>query len=273
MGKAEKMVATATPISGSATVQGVLWSGDAQTWADLQEPTRRPLWTAMLDAAGVGPGTRLLDAGCGAGGASRLAADRGARIGGLDAAPAMIEIARERILTGDFRVGELQELPYADGSFDVVFACNAVQYATDPVAALREFGRVCSPDDRVVVAIWAEAEKCEYRDFMAAIRDSLPTPPAGGGPFALSAPGVLEGMVEQAGLTVIATGKAECPFEYPNPETAWIAGRSGGPVQGALRQVDEATLRSNVLAAIARYRTSTGAVRIENAFRIVTARP
>jgi hypothetical protein len=83
----------------------------------------------------------------------------------------------------------------------------------------------------------------------------------------------LEGLIEQAGLTVTASGEADCPFEYPDLETAWIAGRSAGPVQGALRQVAEATLRDNVLAAIARYRTSTGAVRFENTFRVVTAKP
>jgi hypothetical protein len=39
----------------------------AQDWAELQEPTALPLWEAMLDVALVGPGARLLDAGCGAG--------------------------------------------------------------------------------------------------------------------------------------------------------------------------------------------------------------
>lgn len=51
---------------GSATLQGHLWGGAAHTWADLQEPLSVPVWQAMLDVAGVGPGTRLLDAACGA---------------------------------------------------------------------------------------------------------------------------------------------------------------------------------------------------------------
>src|SRR5947208_11011986 len=103
---------------GSATVQGPLWGRAAHDWAELQEPMALPLWEAMLDAAAVGPGTRLLDAGCGAGGASVLAAGWGAQVNGLDAAPALVAIARERVPDGDFRVGDLEALPYADDTFD-----------------------------------------------------------------------------------------------------------------------------------------------------------
>jgi 2-polyprenyl-3-methyl-5-hydroxy-6-metoxy-1,4-benzoquinol methylase len=71
---------------GSALVQGQIWSRAALDWAELQKPLAMPLWGAMLDAAAVGEGMRLLDAGCGAGGASLLAARRGAQVNGLDAA-------------------------------------------------------------------------------------------------------------------------------------------------------------------------------------------
>jgi cyclopropane fatty-acyl-phospholipid synthase-like methyltransferase len=63
--------------TGSAAVQGRLWGRAAHDWSELQEPTVVPLWEAMLDAAMVGPGTHVLDAGCGAGGASVLAMRRG----------------------------------------------------------------------------------------------------------------------------------------------------------------------------------------------------
>src|SRR5437764_5955317 len=79
---------------GSAAVQGQLWGRAAHDWAELQEPTALPLWAAMLDAAAVGPGVHVLDAGCGAGGASTLAAHRGAQVNGLDAAEALLAIAR-----------------------------------------------------------------------------------------------------------------------------------------------------------------------------------
>ncbi len=55
---------------GTAEIQGELWSKVPQDWATLQEPMHKPLWEAMLDRAMVGSGTRILDAGCGGGGAS-----------------------------------------------------------------------------------------------------------------------------------------------------------------------------------------------------------
>jgi SAM-dependent methyltransferase len=256
---------------GSAAVQGDLWGAAARDWAELQDPMSTPLWEAMLAAAGVGPGTKFLDAGCGAGGASALAAERGARVSGFDASEALLAIARERVPEGDFRSGDLEALPYPDGAFDAVFAANSVQYAADPVAALRELRRVCAESGRVVLGIWAPLEECEMRDVFQAIGSLLPPPPSGGGPAALSAPGALAAMMEQAGLRVIGSGTVDCPFEYPDLETAWRANRSAGVVQGAMRAVGEERLKAAVVQALERHRTGGGRVRLENRFRYVTA--
>src|SRR4051794_27044462 len=99
-------------LSAAAATPGALWGAEAETWARLGEISNRPLWIAMLDAAAVGPGTRCLDAGCGAGGASLLAAERGAQVSGLDASAPLITVARRRLPSGEFRVGELERSPY-----------------------------------------------------------------------------------------------------------------------------------------------------------------
>ena len=49
-----------------------------------------------------------------------------------------------------------EELPYDDGSFDVVTAYNAIQYAVDPAHAVAELARVCRPGGRVAIGIWGE---------------------------------------------------------------------------------------------------------------------
>lgn len=129
---------------GSAQVQGKLWGAAAADWAELGEPLFTPVYETVFDDVGVGPDTRLFDAGCGSGVALQLAEKRGAKVTGLDASAELVTIARERIPAADILQGELEELPYEDASFDAVTAFNAVQYAADPVTALRELRRVAS---------------------------------------------------------------------------------------------------------------------------------
>jgi SAM-dependent methyltransferase len=256
---------------GSAEVQGELWGAAARDWAELQEPQHMPVWEAMLNATKVGHGTRFFDAGCGAGGTSILAAQRGAHVSGLDASEALITIARERVPQGDFRVGDLEALPYGEKAFDTVIAALSVQYTANPVTALRELKRVCAPNGCPVISTWGLSEQCEQRVILKAVRDTLPSPPAGGGPFALSAASALESLVEQTGWKVTGSDEVDCPFEYPDLEMHWQAQRSAGPLQAALRTVSEEQLRAAVEQAVEPYRTSTGGVRLANRFRYVTA--
>src|SRR2546427_9346029 len=81
---------------GTAPIQGALWGARARDWADLNEPAWRPVFEAAMDQAGVRAGTKLLDIGCGSGGALMVARDRGAEPTGLDAAANLVAIARER---------------------------------------------------------------------------------------------------------------------------------------------------------------------------------
>ncbi|CAN5659499.1 hypothetical protein BH18CHL1_BH18CHL1_03980 [soil metagenome] len=70
-----------------------------------------------------------------------MAADRGARVAGIDAAQGLIDRAGERTPDGDFRVGDVEALPWPDDSFDAVAGINAFQFADDKERALWEAGR------------------------------------------------------------------------------------------------------------------------------------
>jgi 2-polyprenyl-3-methyl-5-hydroxy-6-metoxy-1,4-benzoquinol methylase len=105
---------------GTASVQGQIWGARARDWADVQERVAVPLFEAVLQENGVGPYTSILDIGCGSGIFCEMAARRGARVSGLDASEPLLAIACERVPDGDFRTGEMEELPYADRTFDVV---------------------------------------------------------------------------------------------------------------------------------------------------------
>ena len=257
---------------GSSGVQGELWGRAADDWASLQEVQHAPFFAAMLDTAGVADGVRFFDAGCGGGGASVLAAERGAIISGLDAAAPLIDIAAARVPDGDFRVGDLESLPFDDDSFDAVVASNSIQYAENRVAALQELARVASSEARIAVGLFGAPEKVDFRVIFGAIRDAMPEPPSGDGPFGLSGPGVLQGLVEEAGLKVVDTGEVNVPFDYPDTDVFWQAMMSGGPMQASADIIGEDTLREAVLGAIGPHLTNTGGVRLEhNIFQYVTA--
>ena len=71
----------------TADANGSLWGARARDWAEVQEGQFAAGYDDVLARAGVGPGTRLLDAGCGAGMAAMRAAALGAKVSGIDAAP------------------------------------------------------------------------------------------------------------------------------------------------------------------------------------------
>jgi SAM-dependent methyltransferase len=253
-------------------VQGELWGRAANDWASLQEVQHGPFFEAMLDAAGVEDVVRFFDAGCGGGGASVLAAGRGAVVTGLDAAAPLIEIASERVPGGDFRVGDLESLPFEDNAFDAVVASNSIQYAENRLAALQELARVATSDARIAVGLFGAPEKVDFRVILAAIREAMPEPPSGDGPFGLSGPGVLQGLVEDAGLNVTDSSEVNVPFVYPSTEVFWQAMMSGGPMQASADIVGEDALRTAVFGAIEPHITDSGGVRLEhNIFQYVTA--
>jgi len=257
---------------GTAQIQGELWSAQARNWANFQEKWGVPLYKSVFDRLGTSRGIRLLDVGCGAGLAAQLAAQLGAQVTGIDAAAAFIEIARERVPDGDFRVGEMEELPYADASFDVVTGFNSFPHAAKPVAALKEAKRVARVGGQVAIVTWGKPQDCEHAAIMAAIAAFLPVPPTGaGGLFALSEPGRLEALLEQAGLTPGESGEIASTFAWPDDETAWKAISSAANTVMAVRYVGEEKVRQTVLDSLSPFRTSNGGYREENKFRYVIA--
>jgi 2-polyprenyl-3-methyl-5-hydroxy-6-metoxy-1,4-benzoquinol methylase len=79
--------------ASTAALQGELGSARARDWAKLHEHLHAPLYQATFQAMGVGAGMRLLDAGCGSG----VAAARGVQVTGIDAATALVALARIRL--------------------------------------------------------------------------------------------------------------------------------------------------------------------------------
>jgi SAM-dependent methyltransferase len=256
----------------SATTQATLWGARADDWTRIQEPQSRPLYEVVFRQTNVGPDVALLDLGCGSGVASALAARLGASVAGLDATAELIIIARTRAPACEFRVGELEAPPYADGAFDVVVGFSSFQYVADPVNALSQARRVARPGAVVAIATWGKPEECEAAGYLAALGRLLPPPPPGTpGPFAFSTDGALEALTSEAGLKPGEAGAVPCPWAYPDLDTALRGLLSAGPAVRAITAAGEDRVRSAVAEAIDRFRTSDGSYRIGCTFRYLIA--
>src|SRR5215207_2129495 len=97
----------ATPTDHDWREAGRAWGHAARDWSCLFEHYAAEVTAAMFERLGVGPGSRLLDVACGAGLATRWAAGRGATVAGIDAAGALVEVARDRLPDADLRLGSM----------------------------------------------------------------------------------------------------------------------------------------------------------------------
>ena len=257
---------------GTADMQGQLWGRGARHYADIVEPMFQPAFEMVFTETQVIPNTTLLDVGCGPGLAAALAATRGALVAGLDAATASIEIARERTPSGDFRVGDMERLPWADSTFDVVTSFNAFQFAANVLNALREARRVAKPLARVAMLVWGPDEQCDTLTTMRSVFKLLPqqSPPTDGPP-PLSMPGRIEQLMVEAELDVKLVGEVECPFRFPDLDTAVRGLMSSGGAASVAQHVGAAQVQRVLKEALTAFRNGAGEYVQRNTFRYVIA--
>ena len=110
----------------------------------------------LIRAAGVRPGQRVLDVGCGPGPLTKALADLlGAEnVTAVDPSESFVEACRERVPGADVRVGVGEDLPFEDGEFDAVLAQLVVQLMQDRDAGVEEMARVVRPGGVVAACVW-----------------------------------------------------------------------------------------------------------------------
>ncbi len=115
-----------------------------------------PLADRFVDLVGVGPGDRVLDVGCGPGVLTGPLVERcGAdQVAAVDPSTSFVDAVRHDLPGVDVQEATAEALPFEDDGFDAVVAQLVVHFMTDPVAGLREMGRVARPGGVVAANVW-----------------------------------------------------------------------------------------------------------------------
>ncbi|MEU2550971.1 class I SAM-dependent methyltransferase [Streptomyces sp. NPDC013313] len=129
-----------------------MWAGRTEAYARSFGRLCAHTVPALLDAAGVGAGARVLDVGTGTGTAALAAGERGALVRAVDADAGMAAEARRRGVAAEVAV--LPELPFPDAGFDAVVGNFVLNHVGRPRAALAELRRVLRPGGRIAVTLW-----------------------------------------------------------------------------------------------------------------------
>jgi len=257
---------------GSQIIQGKLWGQRPKDWSEIQEQTGKAGYDFVLNYLAVTPATKLLDVGCGSGYFSKLAVDKQIDVTGLDATTELIAEAKKRVPTANFLVGEMEELPFEEKSFDVVCGFNSFQYAADIKNALMEAKRVLKDGGKLAAMIWGNKDDCEAATYLKAVGSLLPPPPPGaGGPFALSENELLEKKLKEIGFNIVSNTDIASIWDYPDTDTALKGLLSAGPAAKAIENSGFEKVYETMLKAVQPYIQNNGHVVYNNKFRVVIA--
>lgn len=204
-----------------------------------------PMSHRLVSAAGVESAQRVLDVACGTGVVSRAAAravGRGGTTTGIDLnADMLAAAARASDDPIEFRLGDVGDLPFEDGSFDVALCQEAVQFFPDRVAALREMRRVTRPGGRVAFSVFRSLDHHPvYATFAAALGEHA-GPEAEAmmeSPFALGDPEVLRSAALEAGLEHVEVRISVGAERFPSVVDFVHQEAASSPLAGPLGALD-----------------------------------
>jgi len=197
----------------------------------------------LADLAGVQGGQRALDVGCGPGAlTSELVARLGAEsVAAIDPSEPFVAAARERHPGVDVRHAAAEELPFADGEFDVTLAQLVVHFMADPIVGLREMARVTRPGGVVVACVWDLAGgRAPISLFWAAVRQLDPGADDESG-LAGARQGHLAELFEAAGLLDVEETDLAVQVEHASFDAWWEPYTLGvGPAGAYVARLDAA---------------------------------
>jgi SAM-dependent methyltransferase len=275
--------------TGANQAMAYAWDGDEgdhwATNAERYDAGMRAHATLLAEAARITPRENVLDIGCGNGVTTRDAARAAwsARALGLDLSSEMLTRARaaaaaEGLANVEFVQADAQVFPFDAAGFDVMISRFGVMFFEDPVAAFTNIATAVKPGGRLAAIVWRPLAESEFfatiRSALALGRD-LPTPQAGSpGPFGLSEPEFVRGVLGAAGFDTVAIDARDADYYVGRDvEDAFAYTSTLGFARGLLADLDDAQ-RADAFAALravlSAHQTENGVV-MGSAIWIVTA--
>ena len=218
------MSAAQTPWYGAGSSFGL---SAAEAYERCLGPAIFTPWAQdLVELAGPVLGERVLDVACGTGVVARAVGSRvgaAGKVVGLDLNAGMLEVARSLPWTApapvEWREANALDLPFEDGSFDLVVCQQGLQFIPDRLAALLQMRRVLAPGGRLSLSVW---RPIHYSPRFERLHNALTRrvgPEAGIlGPFALGDAEELRTLVGGAGFRDISLRQAAKILEFPSAE-------------------------------------------------------
>lgn len=193
------------------------WSGEmGQRWLanlDRFEAMIAPIGEALIERAGLAPGERVIDLGCGGGATTRAIAGHvapGGEVLGLDIAPMLIDEARARsegIANIAFECADAATATLAKAPYDRMVSRFGSMFFSDPHPAFANLHAMLKPDARIDLAVWGPPRDNGWMmEMMGVVRTHVDVPPAeprAPGPFAFEDLGYLGEVLDAGGFGMV----------------------------------------------------------------------
>ena len=260
-------------------VQRQGWDRAVDHYETFWREQLRPAHDAVLAAAGLCTGERVIDIACGTGmvtlPAARAVGPTG-QVLATDISQRMVDDTARRAREHDIDHVDVErrdaEALGPVSGFDVALCSLGLMYVPAPPVALAEIARVLRPGGRVVVAVWGERRNCGWAELFPIV-DARVASDVCPMFFALGAPGCLADVVARAGFVAVEELRISTELVYVDEDAAIGAAFLGGPVALAHARFDDATRASayeEYVASIEPFRDGAG-FRVPGEFVVVAA--